>query len=222
MVPLLHCEIGIGNQLLDTLRDIINEHLENMTRTEERMRKSIPLQNNIISETAKKRDAFDASDDGKLRKKLKRNGTLRSLLASSEDSANNNAPVIVDIAPVTAADAEAEENKLRALEEFRNKFAEKLVKARRMVVDQQLKLKGMRTLKVKDQGSIETKIFSALKEIGVELSAYHGGTLNGKDIKKVMNNACHIFNRFSTIFKGGKRPNCALSDANIDALCLQF
>jgi hypothetical protein len=37
MVPLLHCEIGIGNQLLDMLRDIINKHLENMTHTEERM-----------------------------------------------------------------------------------------------------------------------------------------------------------------------------------------
>ena len=73
-----------------------------------------------------------------------------------------------------------------------------------MVSDQQLKLKAMRTLKVKDQGSIETKIFSVLKEIGVELSAYHGGSLNGKDIKKVMNNACHIFDRFSTIFKGGR------------------
>ena len=91
-----------------------------------------------------------------------------------------------------------------------------------MVSDHQTKLKAMRTLKVKDQGSIETKIFSVLKEIGVELSAYHGGSLNGKDIKKVMNNACHIFDRFSTIFKGGKRRNCALSDANIDALCLQF
>jgi len=147
---------------------------------------------------------------------------LHSLLASSEDSANNNAPDIVDIAPATAANAEAEENKLRALEEFRNKFVEKLVKARRMVSDHQLKLKAMRTSKVKDQGSIETKIFSVLKEIGVELSAYHGGSLNGKDIKKVMNNACHIFDRFSTKFKGGKRPKCVLSYANIDALCLQF
>jgi hypothetical protein len=34
MVPLLHCEIGIGNQLLDMLRDIINEHIKNMTPTE--------------------------------------------------------------------------------------------------------------------------------------------------------------------------------------------
>jgi hypothetical protein len=36
MVPLLHCMIRVCNQLLDMLRDIINEHLENMTRTEER------------------------------------------------------------------------------------------------------------------------------------------------------------------------------------------
>ncbi len=70
--------------------------------------------------------------------------------------------------------------------------------------------------------SIETNIFSVSKELGVELSSYHWGSLNGKDIKKVMNNACHIFNTFLTIFKGGKRPTCVLSDANIDALCLQF
>ncbi len=44
-----------------------------------------------------------------------------------------------------------------------------------MVSDQQLKSKTMRILKVKAQGSIETKIFSALKEIGVELSSYHEG-----------------------------------------------
>ena len=55
-----------------------------------------------------------------------------------------------------------------------------------MVPDQQLKMKTMRTLtlKVKEQGSKETKIFSVIKEIGVELSAYHGGSLNGKDIKR--------------------------------------
>ncbi len=91
-----------------------------------------------------------------------------------------------------------------------------------MLTDQQLKLKTMRTSKVKDQQSIETKIFKVLKEIGVELSSYHGGSLNGKDIRKVMTNACYIFDTFVTIFKVGKRPNCMLSDANINALCMQF
>ncbi len=75
---------------------------------------------------------------------------------------------------------------------------------------------------MKEQSSIEAKIFSVLKELRAELSTYQGGNLNGKDINKVMNNACHIFDRFLMIFKGMKRSNCALSDANIDALCLQF
>jgi len=91
-----------------------------------------------------------------------------------------------------------------------------------MLRDQMEKLKTMRTSKVKDQQSIETKIFRVLKEIGVELSSYHGGSLNGKDIRKVMTNACYVFDTFAAIFKGGKRPNCSLSDTHIDALCLQF
>jgi hypothetical protein len=41
---------------------------------------------------------------------------------------------------------------LRTLDEFRNReFVEKFSKARKMVTDQQLKLKTMRTSKVKDQ-----------------------------------------------------------------------
>jgi hypothetical protein len=113
--------------------------------------------------------------------------------------------------------------KFKQLDEYCNKeFVKKLEKARVMLRDRMEKLKTMRTSKVKDQQSIETKIFRVLKEIGVELSSYHGGSLNGKDIRKVMTNACYVFDTFATIFKGGKRPNCLLSDTNIDALCLQF
>jgi hypothetical protein len=103
MVLLMHREIGMGNQLLDMLWNIINKHLENMTHTEERMRASISVLNNIISKTAANRDSWDASNDGKLRKKLKHNVALCSLFAASEDSANNNATVIVAIAPTTTA-----------------------------------------------------------------------------------------------------------------------
>ncbi len=60
MVPLLHCMIGVGNQLLDMQWDIVNEHLENMTLTKERIRASIPLLGNINAETAINRDSWDA------------------------------------------------------------------------------------------------------------------------------------------------------------------
>jgi hypothetical protein len=99
---------------------------------------------------------------------------------------------------------------------------EKLKKARRTLANQQTKLKEMRRAKVRGQQSIETKVFKVLKEIGVELSSYHGGSLNGKDIKKVMNNASHIFDQFAAICKEGKREDCLLTDADIDCMCLHF
>ena len=80
----------------------------------------------------------------------------------------------------------------------------------------------MRKVKVRGQQSIETKVFRVLKEIGVELSSYHGGSLSGKDIKKVINNATHLFDAFTAIFKEGKREGCLLSDADIDTMCLHF
>ena len=87
----------------------------------------------------------------------------------------------------------------------------KLKKARRTLTDHQAKLKGMRKAKVRGQQSIEKKVFKVIKEIGVELSSYHRGTLNGKDIKKVMNNASLIFDQFAAILKGGKREECLLA-----------
>ena len=56
----------------------------------------------------------------------------------------------------------------------------------------------------------------------MKLSFYHGGSLNGKDIKKVTNNATHVFDQAADIFKEGKRPDCIMTDADIDALCLHF
>jgi hypothetical protein len=72
MVPLLHCEIGIGNQLLDMLCDIINEHIEQYGPTKELTQSSIPVLKNIISQTVTLRDAWDASADGKQLKALTR------------------------------------------------------------------------------------------------------------------------------------------------------
>jgi len=83
-------------------------------------------------------------------------------------------------------------------------------------------LRTIRQAKVLLPDSIETKIFKVLKDIGVELSAYHGGSLNGKDIMKVMNNASFVFDEFAVIFKAAKRPNCEMSDEDIDAMCKHF
>ena len=93
--------------------------------------------------------------------------------------------------------------KLSPFQNFQDGMVNKLKKVRRTLADHQAKLKEMRRVKIRGQQSIDTKAFKMLKEIGVELSSYHGGSLNGKDIKKVMNNASNMFDQFAAIFKGG-------------------
>ena len=84
-----------------------------------------------------------------------------------------------------------------------------------------LKVQGVPV--IKKGGSVDTKLFKELKQVGVQLSSYHGGSLNGKDINKVMNNATFIFEELAIIMKEGKRPDCIrLTDTDINALCLHF
>ena len=114
------------------------------------------------------------------------------------------------------------ETTLKELKLFCNRMVYKLDKACNTLADQQLKLKVMQTNKVKDQLSFETKVFKVLKDIGVKLSSYHRGSLNGKDIKKLMNNASRVSDCISVVFKEGKRDDCLLSDAEIESLCKHF
>jgi hypothetical protein len=77
-------------------------------------------------------------------------------------------------------------------------------------------------VKARGQASVKTKVFWGLKEIGVKLSSYHGGRFNCKDVQKVMNNATHLFDAITAIFKEGKRDGCLMFDADIDSMRLHF
>ena len=165
--------------------------------------------------TAKQRDDWDASPDGLKWKTLKRT-------TASHEKKRQKLIVVSKDDEQQAVSYNSNMIKLGQLQKVRDGIVKKLEKARSKLTDQQTKLMEMRKSKVGQQDSIETKVFKVLKEVGVELSSYHGGSLNGKDIKKVMNNATHIFDKFAAIFKDGKRVNCQLTDTDIDQICLHF
>jgi hypothetical protein len=116
-----------------------------------------------------------------------------------------------------------DEEQLKTLEDYRKKtFVDVLTKTHEKVTEQLDKLKQIRSAKVKAPDSIKTKMFKLLKTIGVELSSYHGVGLNGKDIKKVMNNATYVFDQLALIFEDRKRSDCLLMNDDIKALCLHY
>jgi hypothetical protein len=72
IVPLLHCLIGIGNNLINRFCDAVNEYVENLSAAEMKHARALTNYGLIMVKTAKKRDEFDASPDGKKQKTLKR------------------------------------------------------------------------------------------------------------------------------------------------------
>jgi hypothetical protein len=71
MVPLLHCEIGIGNQLLDRLQAIINEHITCYSPGKEDLLTLIRSIKTVIAARARERDVWDEyAEGGKKQKTL--------------------------------------------------------------------------------------------------------------------------------------------------------
>ncbi len=145
---------------------------------------SIPVIKNIIANTAKERNEWDESAEGG-----KQQGTLMRAVAAYSTQREM---VLMNNNEQEELIHRINESTLKDLNVHRNHLVQKLKRASRTLADQQLKLKAIETTKGKTEYSVETKMFNLLKNVGVALSSYHWGSLNGKDIKKVMNNSAHI------------------------------
>jgi hypothetical protein len=83
-------------------------------------------------------------------------------------------------------------------------------------------IKKFESARKKTNGSLESKLFAVLKVVGVELARYHGGSLIGKDVKRVMQHVDYIFDEFATILKNNKKSDCEMSDEDIDQMCQRY
>jgi hypothetical protein len=70
--------------------------------------------------------------------------------------------------------------------------------------------------------SIESLLYNEMKKKGIEIQSYHGGSLTGKDKKKVMNHEAELFDTFAGILKENRKEGCLFDDSDIDDLCSQF
>jgi hypothetical protein len=101
-------------------------------------------------------------------------------------------------------------------------MVDRLKQMRQPYSEQQNNLHVLQSSNAKSAAGLETKLFKVLKGIGIGQSSYHGGSLNGKNIKKVISNAINLFGKLSLFSKLGKRDNCELSNTHIDGVCHYF
>jgi len=151
-------------------------HIACYSPGEEAIRASIPVIKNIITNTAKERNEWDESAEGGKQQRM----VMRAVAAYS----TRREMVLTNNNEQEELTHRINESTLKDLNVHRNCLIKKLKRARPTLADQQLKLKAIETAKGKTEYSIEMKMFKLLKNVGVELSSYHGGSLNGIDIKR--------------------------------------
>ena len=260
MCPLLHIEIGIGNNLLDRFCHVVNAFIEKMSMEEVELARKLNKYNSNIHDAVKERNEFDKSSEGTHLKSLKGKITShrRKLSCALPTSLHHEGNVDDgNESDASDIDSESESNnehgnetdaglpprplptgthssislesiisnleiELKPLADKRKSIVEKLNATKRLAAKTQETLNDMQRSKARQDVSLETQIYGVLKKVGVQVQAYHGGSLNGKDIIKVMNNATYLFDEFAKILKEGKRDNCELSDDDIDELCRNF
>ena len=87
--PLLHCEIEIGNDIFQLLREVINEYIKQYAPGEESIRTSIPALRQIIADTAQMQNEWDDSTKGLTLKTMKHavatHNKRRRLVVASQD-----------------------------------------------------------------------------------------------------------------------------------------
>lgn len=326
IVPLLHCNIGIGDLILSKFRSIVSEKIEYLSPEETSTRIAKENMDGTIEALQAQRNAFHESAEGKELQRLKgivyrakkalsliddANKTLTpdskrkasSLLdevqrfveedIKTEDGLLGDLDDVVVPAiaptpeaepPVAAADlpasiaaaeppapapegdttntadeppapitpaqlpaaaapegdaATSAPSVATRIQELKNKQAD--CKKKIAPLEQKLKLITNNIAKAKKYKSslndkinefkktrknsgdgIESEMFLTLKSYGIEVQAYHGGSLHGKDVQKLMNNASDIFSSFADILKKNKKEGCVLDDAMIDALCKSY
>lgn len=80
-----------------------------------------------------------------------------------------------------------------------------------------------RKIRKRSGDGIESKMLVSLKLFGIEVQAYyHGGSLHGKDVQKLMSNASDIFKSFADTLKKCKKDDCKLRDKEIDDICQSY
>ena len=239
VVPLLHCLIGIGNDILTAFRETVSESIDYISTEEIQARQLIEKVLDKIDVLKLERDTWDGSSSGgemtRLKNKLRglhkslqrltntspsnrvRDGNKDvdmmdddevfnhidddvSVVDSSDDSDSED--VDIDIGDVTLAQRIAQKKiqiketakSLKPLQKLRKTITDKYDRA--VAMKKRLKAKIIEFKKERRQqgDGIEAGLFKILKnKYNVTVQAYRGGSLTGKDMRRVMENTAAIF-----------------------------
>ena len=137
--------------------------MENLSAAEIKLARALTNYRLIMVETAKKRDEFDASPEGKKRKALK------AWFSSTRKRAVID--IVVTIPNADDIKMKEKEQELKQLDEIRRVMVDKFDRTRTIISNTQKNLRVLQSSKAKSGTSLKTKLLKVLRSLGLSNQA---------------------------------------------------
>ena len=225
--PLLHWLIGIGNAVLKLVVNFADTEVQHKPARQIRLQEDVKELDNLIAEQQGAMELFDGDGPNSGKEEIKRLKLLRRDAVDSLEELNE-----------VAEDEEYETDD--QLEEDRVELNNRVKDLGRQIVDledERREIQGMinewkedREKKIEqiaaltrarktDEDSVYSGIDRILQTYDIIRAAYHGGDLNGVDIRTLMDNATEIMEKIAEYLISSKSVQCTKTPAEIRKVC---
>lgn len=188
ITPILHLQIGLGNDIFCHLLDWIDRDVEKISSDEQLTRDTLAAMDDIIGAKVLERTDFDSSDAGQALKSTQ--GHVKRLHEKIQQQPTD--PQTDAKKAEFHADLNDARTKLKAQEAARKKLADDILKLRMRKKKNLEKLREYRKARKRTENGIEHAINKIVHLYKIVREAYHGGAFNGVCIRRLMADATKI------------------------------
>jgi hypothetical protein len=211
--PVLHGEIGLVNDAIDALYDILDQDVEIMSNEEKTAR------NNFIV-------AQITLENGRrelLRWKEERQMDIESFEVAKKDAiiALKRRNLSIEERNQIKEDKEYHEQQLKEFKEEKKNLEANVKSKRETLKVASTKYKEIRTKKKKIDRPVRAEVILILEKYEISAAAYHGGDLNGVSARRLMKFSSDIFNEIKAYLLSYQHADRCTDDC-IEQVCFMF
>lgn len=217
--PVLHTLIGVGNDILDYLIDIVESEIQALPAKEIRMKRELRDMEKEDKEMVEARDYFDSKNEGSGTELIKKYRQEKRVGTTNKEQMEDDGKQDELEYKTLCKKLEELEADIQKLLQERKDMSTDIDNLRKRKKNKREGIAAFRKARKTEADSLYSKIDDILSSFQIKRASYHGGDLTGECAKTLMQNANEIMEKISVLLLADKSPECRMEPAAIRKLC---
>ena len=122
----------------------------------------------------------------------------------------------------TKAIIAAYDEEIKSLEKIYKSYTLRVDSSSKFISGINKEVQEFKSVRKRRGDGLESEMMKVLLLYDITIQAYHGGSLHGKDVQKLMSNAHEIFESFAQILTENMKEGCAYNKEDIKQVCKNY